>query len=899
MHTISPATQALLSNTKGLEPIILLEIFWSPYSSVSRLYCDKQIANIDGKIVDCSDLESVINIQKNSTTSTITVVLDDSDGKLKAIFDNNDVHQRKVRVYQWFDGLPLSERILLFIGYISSPVVWSEGDRTIKFDIVTKVEDQEIGFSIEEGDYKGVPDSLIGKPWPLGFGTCVKVPALALNDIPSNVTAQIQAAVGVEDPSLKRQIGLGGANYDALIQLSVYWLTAAGRAAFARDFQSTTDEERSTFDGLYNEWLSQGNNYLKEAGNVDKERLGLTAIRNSQRSFMSPSVTVQKTGNFPEGQNVPVKLNDTDAQGMFNGNNFVFTYIEHPLEPGVNQLEEQPIPTYIVDVNAVQRDRITKLGFHWIDSGTELKWRATSYINYVVNLLPCSIRACYSVKNGKLTRIPDDYILNKDYVNFGTIGAKIVTIGKRMPDGNVVALANTDEGWESDLYVTFRETTVGSNTVDQIRYLIETYTELSVDDTSFNHVRARIDKYGSNFAFLERKQVLTAVQEMAWQARCALWIVDETVYMKYLPEEGTSVSTLTESDIDEGSFEITCSDTEDLCTKLIGTWKPNYFHTTANKLILRYNTAKYGNKEKTFDFYIYNDPLLVLKAASFWIIRYANTWKRLKFRTYVDHIALETFDTVTINMSGHQAGKAAFKALVEANAFNSADNTLTLDLWTPILFGTMEPFIFAWPADISVQVINARTPDPGIVTPNSGSNVDLTPPPNTPTKPGNTSSSQKSGSMSSGGNGPDFKHTNNSDDVVYNDEQNLDGGAGIPQDPTPNYRSSQKPVYQYEYKDFDPDQRAQKSQALQPITAPGQIIGGSGDKYQAVFYPDGISGSGQQINDVKQLQIDGSDIIPPGTWCMITRVVKKGVLDSSRDAWNPKLEYYIQVPVWM
>ncbi len=42
---------------------------------------------------------------------------------------------------------------LIFRGKISSPVVWSEGDRTVSFNIISQIEDAEIGFSPEEGQF--------------------------------------------------------------------------------------------------------------------------------------------------------------------------------------------------------------------------------------------------------------------------------------------------------------------------------------------------------------------------------------------------------------------------------------------------------------------------------------------------------------------------------------------------------------------------------------------------------------------------------------------------------------------------------------------------------------------------------------------------------------------------
>ena len=87
----------------------------------------------------------------NNSSQSIDITLDDTDGSIKAIFDNTDIHKRDARVYQYFDGLSVSDKFLLFAGKVSSPIIWNERDRTVKFTIISQLEDREVGFSAEEG----------------------------------------------------------------------------------------------------------------------------------------------------------------------------------------------------------------------------------------------------------------------------------------------------------------------------------------------------------------------------------------------------------------------------------------------------------------------------------------------------------------------------------------------------------------------------------------------------------------------------------------------------------------------------------------------------------------------------------------------------------------------------
>ena len=135
----------------------------------------------------------------------MSVTLDDTDGSLKAILDLADIHQRDVWVYQTFEGLDLADRFLLFRGQITSPVTYSEGDRTLSFTVLSQVEDKEVGFSAEEGDFSFIAENLIGQPWPMNFGTVVYGKTLRLNQTQRGILAN---DMGTADFSLPDRYGL-------------------------------------------------------------------------------------------------------------------------------------------------------------------------------------------------------------------------------------------------------------------------------------------------------------------------------------------------------------------------------------------------------------------------------------------------------------------------------------------------------------------------------------------------------------------------------------------------------------------------------------------------------------------------------------------------------------------
>ena len=86
---------------------------------------------------------------------------------------------------------------------------------------------------------------------------------------------------------------------------------------------------------------------------------------------------------------------------------------------------------------------------------------------------------------------------------------------------------------------------------------------------------------------------------------------------------------------------------------------------------------------KDYDWYIFNQPDIVLKMATFWLIRLSSAWKRVKFRTYLHKLALEAFDCVTLDATGYVAS-GPVKMVVEKADYNSADNCIDFECATPV-----------------------------------------------------------------------------------------------------------------------------------------------------------------------------------------------------------------------
>src|SRR5690606_7679122 len=142
---------------------------------------------------------------------------------------------------------------------------------------------------------------------------------------------------------------------------------------------------------------------------------------------------------------------------------------------------------------------------------------------------------------------------------------------------------------------------------------------------------------------------------------------------------------------------------EDLVTKYTSKWRIDYAVPKENTLILRHNMIKYGTHERTDDYYTFNILDLVRKSATFWLIRYANTWKRIKFSTSLKFLNLEANDAVTLQLP--DVATDSFIGIVEKAIYDSDRNRIDFEVWTPIRAGESSPYIFAWPAAIPEQAI--------------------------------------------------------------------------------------------------------------------------------------------------------------------------------------------------
>ena len=261
------------------------------------------------------------------------------------------------------------------------------------------------------------------------------------------------------------------------------------------------------------------------------------------------------------------------------------------------------------------------------------------------------------------------------------------------------------EDWEEEVYVTL-VSSERRNVSDTIKYLLENYTSLAADSASFAAVAGEVAFMPADFALLERRDALSVIDDIAYQARCATFLRNEEMVLVNLAKEPATIRTLDESNTALDSVQISFTPTEDIVTKMTAVWRRDYAKEhedrgKLNKIVLRNNIPLYGNHEEEREFFIYNIKELVERSLTFWLIRKSNTWYQISLQGYLDQLELESYDGVefAFNDSDHPLlFDLDFVSQVLDIEYNSETKEIDFVIWRPVQAGEDEEHPLAYPS---------------------------------------------------------------------------------------------------------------------------------------------------------------------------------------------------------
>lgn len=716
---ISTASLNKLAQTHGVEPVIIIEITWAIGGTPIR-YATKNITApsvvdgrpvvIPGKIQEISSVDSVVAISLNETSEEFNLALNDTDGSIKSIIDLNDVMLRDVSVYQWFEGLNFEDRFLIFQGKINSPISWSETDRTVKLSVVSQLEDKDVGFSPEEGTFPDLPDDMVGKLWPECFGTTVHHKAIQVDFKHSGTLGN---AVGLADFTIPAQAGALSTNAEFLFALGILYITAAGFAGVLGLDQAQEQLEE------------KANGFFRQSAQKNQEVVDILNIFAEQTATERNSFRIIGGEHFPRG-GLKLLISGAIFTGSFVGPKgvqgsdiFQVSCADHPERQNFHQgntpcgnpgcptlssckqfptadgfeIEQPGLQTVFIPNGNILGEQA---GPYFAQGGTAVTIFSAEPIRYFVSITPGTILKVASFATfDSGERVLVDVPTSRYSVFTQSYGGVSVTV-VQVSD----ALSKQTPPWEDTIYVTF-QSSVGPNPIDIMSYLIGKYADIPIDEASFASCRSALENYPMHFCLTQKKNIVTVLKELAFMSRTAVSIKNGKFFCRYLPAEPPSVFTFNEGNVLTQSIELGFTDTEELVTKYVASWRAHGAQDEDNKVIMRYNIKKYGTHEETVDFYAYNYISAIVKTLTFWINRRGHTWKKLIFQAALDALNVETFDGVTLDFVGDYASNDAVLGYVEQGNYNPGDNTMDFTIWTGVRAGDMEQYELAYPQNVS------------------------------------------------------------------------------------------------------------------------------------------------------------------------------------------------------
>ncbi len=675
-----------MNSGAAIDAAILIEVKWGGTNVTKygdRTFTGDAAAYLP-RIVEIGEIDAAQNSDSSGMSNSVSVTLSDIDGSLKAIIDTNDIHFNPVTIYQYFVGSNLADKIKLFDGVISTPIEWDEGKRTLQFDVVTKLEDFEVGFSIDMVPAQNLPYKLLGKPFPMIFGHVMHAPAMQIRDIPSAFTKQ---EFGIVDYSLVLEIAKLGAQIGAFPKINI--------AKICSDFWIWKDEGCSQQDAN-DAAMEEGKQLQQQLDQLTLQMRDLQRVEIQQQAFQRSRVALEPTMQVTYPYNGVLRIGNELYHGKLDNTGGHVDTTTPLLQPGNLDITKQ----------------LTKAGYIFNNAGTQVQIAGPYPIPYIVSIIPGTVNSVYAMHSFKglqqLTKIPTSYYT----VSTENYGVPTVVVTMHQPLSTTAFLYNlqiqnwennfgqflpphivTTIDWADDIYVEFTSS-VGPNPVDIMKYIIDNYSGLSYDGTSFDAVHAQVASTPMNFVYQSLSNVMDILTQLAYQARCAIYVEDDTFYLKFLPAPGDPVDSISESDVNVGTLKVTTTATESLVTVYEATFRPDYspFFEEPIKAIFRFNVAKYGYHQEGHDFFAFNQFAVVEKVATFWMIRKSMTFKILKVQCYLHKLKLQIFDAVTLNFTRTFVSTTPCVGIVMNARYNAKDKTYDLEIWTPVRLGEMVPY---------------------------------------------------------------------------------------------------------------------------------------------------------------------------------------------------------------
>lgn len=263
-------------------------------------------------------------------------------------------------------------------------------------------------------------------------------------------------------------------------------------------------------------------------------------------------------------------------------------------------------------------------------------------IVYIPNLLQSneilSVKADY---DGELTDVPtSNYtVLN----NFKLNSSKYAGYSTCIIFDEL--LSTLDPKWSDDKILVSLRSSISDNIVSVIRYILELNTDLEIDNTSFLEVSEKLKNFPVHFSYNNVEDAFNFCTEIAKISRCALFIDQDKVKLKYLSETPTVDFNLTVDNVLQRSIVKTFTPKEDIVTRLKAT-----YNSTDIPIELSSDVKNNGLVIEETDYFIYYHKELAKYSVSYWLYRLSNIWKILEINCPFNMLKVSNFDIVEVDV---------------------------------------------------------------------------------------------------------------------------------------------------------------------------------------------------------------------------------------------------------
>ena len=635
MRVIDGGVDAKVTTRIGTEPLIIV---WVDWPSGAVYYSEKAYKTASPWLKSVGDISVSGTYNELNSVSTVQIQLIDPEESLEDLYQQDEIEGIDCTVYLTYPNITnYNQMEPLLKGRIKGDSSFDTGTSLLTFSVENIFSDQKIGYAPEDGDITDMSPDAVGVAWPVSFGSVLKIPAIRVKKA---VVGQAGETVSANQTSF---IIENGSSFPQNSSIDI----KIGQIGFTGTFNGNVFTPSADNIVLHSN-LGLDTNlgtdgqiaYLDEYKHI----VGLYCYVDHPTYGDMFNKCVAQSGKkcwFSK----PWRENGTSNERVLGATDILKEVSGWPRESWSDsyQLEGFYEDSVMVHYRA-------NAGGWWIPAGVEVSTVETFDDLYVFNCLTTidSVAEVYGWRtfNDKrlFSPIPSSYYTKNLSNTLNSVACATLEFHTRLED-------YPGENWDGDIFVSVRGSLAG-DTGDIVKWIIDNYTGLASDSGSFAGVSTSLTNFPSHFHINKVWNALDLAQEIAWQARCSLYVKNGTVFMDYLSEIVAGVGTITLADVLQGSLTYGRRPSRDIVTRIEANWLKDHSGrpSATQQYVYENNIDSFGMQEETYDFFIYNIFELVEASVDFWGYRKSQAWMHVTFVTPLFNLKYEYLDVLTINM---------------------------------------------------------------------------------------------------------------------------------------------------------------------------------------------------------------------------------------------------------